>query len=213
MKLTRRLAFISGILGTLAVVLLTVLGGANFPGYRHASQFISELGAAGAPHARLVNLAGFLPAGILITAFAFFAWRSLPRSWATTFGMLGLALFAMGYIAAAFFPCEAGCRPVQPSLSQVLHNLLGLAGYVTAPPSLVALGWGVRGASRGLSVLGFVGGGLALLALLCLSPDFRYLGIAQRVLESSVLAWVVVCAIHLNCALSAKVGRGSDREI
>jgi hypothetical membrane protein len=98
--------------------MLTVLGGANFPNYSHASQLISELGAFDAPNARIINLAGFLPAGLLISAFTFFAWRSLPRSRATTLGMLGLALFAMGYVAAAFFPCEPGCRPAQPSLSQ-----------------------------------------------------------------------------------------------
>lgn len=204
--MTSRLALITGILGTLAVCLLTVLGGANFPSYSHASQFISELGAFGAPNARIINLAGFLPAGLLISAFTFFAWRSLPRSRATTLGMLGLALFAIGYVAAAFFPCEPGCRPTQPSLSQAMHNLLGLAGYFTAPLSLFALGWEARRWAKAtyLSALGFIGGGLALLSLLFLSPDFRYVGVAQRVLEGSVLAWVVVCALYINGSSSAK---------
>ena len=52
---TNTLALITGLLGALAVVLLTVVGGAHFPNYSHASQFISELGADGAPHARLIN--------------------------------------------------------------------------------------------------------------------------------------------------------------
>ncbi len=204
--MTSWLALITGILGTLAVFLVTVLGGANFPNYSHASQFISELGASGAPNARIINLAGFLPAGLLISAFTFFAWRSLPRSRATTLGMLGLALFAIGYIAAAFFPCEPGCRPAQPSLSQAMHNLLGLAGYLTAPLSLLVLGWAARRWSKAayLSTLGFIGGGLALLSLLFLSPDFRYAGVAQRVLEGSVLGWVVVCALYINGSSSVK---------
>lgn len=117
----RRLARITGLLGTLAVLLVTVLGGAGFPGYNHASQFISELGAAGAPHATIINWGGFLPAGLLLWAFSVLAWRSLPRSRATTLGMLGLALFALGYVAAALFPCAPGCRPPRPSLSQTLH--------------------------------------------------------------------------------------------
>ena len=186
-------------LGTLAVVLLTVVGGANFPNYSHASQFISELGATGAPNARIISLAGFLPAGVLITAFAFFAWRSLPRSGATTLGMAGLALFSLGYLVAAFFPCEADCRPTEPTLSQAIHNLFGLAGYLVAPWSLFALGWQARRWPRAthLSALGFVAGGLALLGLLFLSPDFRYVGVAQRILEGSVLAWIVACALYL----------------
>lgn len=198
--MTNRLALLTALLGTLAVFLLTVLGGVNFPNYSHASQFISELGASGAPNARIINMAGFLPAGLLITAFTFFAWRSLPRSKATTLGMLGLALFAVGYIAAAFFPCAPGCRPAGPSLSQAMHNILGLAGYVTAPLSLFVLGWEARKWPNAayLSALGFIGSVLALLSLLSLSPDFSYVGVAQRVLETSVLGWVVACAIYLN---------------
>ncbi len=198
--MTKKLALITGTLGPLAVVLLTIIGGVNFPNYSHASQFISELGATGAPNGRIISLAGFLPAGVLIIAFAFFAWRSLPRSGATTFGMIGLALFALGYLVAAFFPCEADCRSTEPTLSQAIHNLFGLAGYLAAPWSLFALGWQARRWTRAthLSVLGFIGGGLALLGVLFLSPDFRYVGVAQRILEGSVLAWIVVCALYLG---------------
>jgi len=197
--LTKRLAFITGILGPLTVLLLTVVGGANFPNYSHASQFISELGAEGAPNGRIISLAGFLPAGVLIIAFAFFARRSLPRSGATTFGMVGLVLFALGYLVAAFFPCEGDCRSTEPTLSQTIHNLFGLAGYLCAPLSLFALGWPARRWTRAthLSILGFIGGGLALLGLLFLSPEFRYVGVAQRVLEGSVLAWIMACALYL----------------
>lgn len=180
------------------MVLLTVIGGANFPNYSHASQFISELGADGAPNARIINLAGFLPGGILLMAFAFFAWRSLPRSGATTFGLLGLALFALGYLVAAFFPCEADCRPAEPTLAQAIHNLFGLAGYLFAPLSLFLLAWQARRWPNAthLSVLGFIGGALAFLGLLFLSPDFKYVGVAQRVLEGSVLTWITVCALY-----------------
>jgi hypothetical protein len=186
-------------LGALAVVLLTVVGGANFPNYSHASQFISELGAEGAPNARIINLAGFLPAGLFITAFAFFARQSLPRSGATTFGMVGLAFFALGYLVAAVFPCEGDCRPAEPTLSQAIHNLFGLAGYLIAPLSFFALGWQARRwpKARYLSVLGFIGAGLALLGLLFLSPEFQYVGVAQRVLEGSVLIWIMACALYL----------------
>ena len=182
------------------MILLTVVGGANFPNYSHASQFVSELGAAGAPNARIINLAGFLPAGLLITAFAFFARQSLPRSGATTFGMIGLALFALGYLVAAVFPCEGDCRPAEPTLSQAFHNLFGLAGYLIAPPSLFTLGWQARQWPKAthLSLLGFIGSGLALLGLLFLSPEFKYVGVAQRILEGSVLIWIMACALYLG---------------
>ena len=194
-----KLALITGTLGPLAVVLLTVVGGAHFPNYSHASQFISELGADGAPNARLINLGGFLPAGILLISFAFFAWRSLPRSGVTTVGMVGLGFFALGYLVAAFFPCEGDCRPAEPTLAQAIHNLFGLTGYLFAPLSLFLLGWQARRWPRAkhLSIFAFIGAGFALLGLLFLSPDFRFVGVAQRVLEGSVLIWIIACALYL----------------
>jgi hypothetical membrane protein len=190
----------TALVGASAVLLLTVIGGAAYPGYSHASQFISELGAAGAPHAGLVNLAGFLPAGVLICTFAALAWKALPKSGATTAGLLGIALFGFGYLVAAYFPCDVGCRPGEPSLSQLVHNLLGLAGYLSAPLALALLGWQARSwpGAGVLSVIGFAGAVGAFVGLVFLSPEFAYVGVAQRVLEASVLVWVVACGIYVN---------------
>lgn len=182
------------------MALTTIVGGLGFPSYSHDSQYISELGARGAPNAELVNLAGFLPAGLFISAFALLAWKTLPRSRVASLGLLGIALFALGYIGAAFFPCDAGCRPTEPSASQIAHELFGLAGYLTAPPALLALGWRARSwrDATWLSVLGFVSGGSTLLCLLFMSPTFPYAGTAQRVLEASMLTWVVACGFYMN---------------
>ncbi len=198
--MTAKIASITGVLGPLIVVLLTLAGGATYPGYQHASEFISALGSRDAPHGRMVSLAGFLPAGILLWAFVFCAWRALPSSAAKALGMIGLFLFALGYVVAAFFPCEGDCRSAHPGFSQVIHNFFGLAGYLTAPLSLWMLGWAARGwpDARLLTTLGAIGGVGAFLGLLFLSPEFRYVGVAQRVLEASVLGWIVACALYLR---------------
>jgi hypothetical protein len=113
--------------------------------------------------------------------------------------MVGLAFFALGYLVAVVFPCEGDCRPAEPTLSQAIHNLFGLAGYLFAPLSLFLLGWQARRWPKAmhLSVLGFIGSGFALLGLLFLSPDFKYVGVAQRILEGSVLMWIMMCALYL----------------
>lgn len=198
--LLNKLVMLTACCGALSILLLTVIGGATFPGYQHASQFISELGARGAPHAQLVNVGGFLPAGVLLCAFAVLAWKTLPRSAGTAIGLFGIALFGVGYLAAVFFPCDAGCRPATPSSSQLIHNAMGLAGYLSAPVALAILGWQARswpGAGL-LSLLGFLGALTALIGLMLLSPAFVYVGIAQRVLELSVLTWIVACGIYVN---------------
>ena len=204
-----RLAYLTGLLAVLTIVLLTIIGGAFYPNYSHTSQFISELGATNAPHAAAVNFGGFLPAGLLFVAFCWFAWRALPRAGPSNLGFLGLAFFGIGYVAATFFPCEPGCRTDNPSLAQSLHNLLGLMGYFTAPLSLLLLGraaW--RWADGGhLAVLGFGGGALALVALLLFSPELGYVGLAQRVLEGSVLTWVAACAFYLNGPAGRRAAR------
>jgi len=208
--LAHRIAFPCAILGAGGIFLLAVLGAAAFPGYSHVSQFISELGATGAPHEMLVRFGGFLPAGIFLCVFAVAAFMSLPRSGLTTFGLVGMFIYAGGYVASAFFPCDAGCRPAQPSLSQIIHNAAGLAGYALAPLSLLALGWRARkwpgeawpgGAWPGggqLAAIGMLSAALSLVGLLTLSPKSPYVGLSQRVIEASVLLWVVMCGIYIR---------------
>ena len=196
----RRAAVLTGLLGVAWVVAFTVIGGAAYPDYDHAAQFISELGARGAPHAALINRAGFLPAGILTCAFAVLAWRVLPRSASATLGCVGLLLFSVGYVGAGFFPCDPRCRPTEPSLSHLLHSGFGLPGYLLAPATLLLLGLAARqwpGAGA-LRVLGLAGAPVALAGLLGLSPESPVVGVAQRALEGSVLLWVAGCAWYLR---------------
>jgi Protein of unknown function (DUF998) len=195
-----RLVMFIGVLGALWVLGLTVIGGALSPGYDHSSQFISELGAKGAPYAKEINLAGFLPAGILIASFAVLAWWVLPRSWSSMFGMLGIGLFAMGYLVAAFFQCDEGCRPEQPSFDQTVHSVFGLIGYLTAPLTLFVLGWSARTWPNGLgmAMLGWLCGAAALGALVSVFQGLEHVGVNQRVLEASVLSWVAACGLYIG---------------
>ena len=98
------------------------------PDYSPLSQYISELGASGAPHAGWVNWAGYLPSG----AFFAIALASFWRHWrARGVQIAGLALLfcePLAWIGSAIFPCDLGC-PAQGSLAQDLHNLLALFTY------------------------------------------------------------------------------------
>lgn len=196
---TRRAAALLAGAAFLVVASVVVVGGALTPGYSHVSQYISELGARGAPLEGVVRFAGFLPAGLLLLGFCVLAYRALPRSRGATFGLVGLAVYAAGYLAAAVFPCDPGCRPAEPSLAQAIHNAAGLLGYLLAPPSLWTLARAARGwpAAGGLGIAGNLAAGCALVGLLTLSPTSATVGLSQRLIEAAVLAWAVSCGLYI----------------
>lgn len=198
--MVRTLAFWSAIIGAGLLVLMTVAGAAAWPGYSHVSQYISELGATGAPHGRLVSLGGFLPIGVLLTTFAVLAALIPPRGVLKTLGCIGLFLFALGYLGAAVFPCDFGCRPEAPSGSQMLHMAFGLAGYILAPLTLAVLAIASRKwpGAKGLFPLGLVCAVVAGIAFFSMADPFA--GLFQRVLEGSVLLWTVAFAFTLRRA-------------
>lgn len=183
----------------LVIVLLTVVGGALTPGYSQLSMYISELGARGAPLEWPVRIAGFLPAGLLMLAFCLHAWHTLPRSWRVTLCLLGLGLYTLGYLVAVVFPCDLGCRPAEPSLSQVIHNVAGLLGYLFAPLLLLGMAREARrwqGAGH-LVLPGYAAALLAFVGLLTLTPDSPLAGLSQRAIEASVLLWFTLLGAYL----------------
>lgn len=195
-----KLAMFCAVLGALWLLAMVIAGGATFPGYSHVSHYISELGANGAPHGWLVSYAGFLPVGVLICAFGLFAWLAAPRSLLSTLGFIGVELFSIGYVAATFFRCDYGCRPEEPSVSQMMHNTFGLLGYLFAPLCLLLLGlaarkWPNAGA---LAVHGYIAAAVALIGLGTLTPDSPYAGLSQRMIEAAMLTWVAACGLYLG---------------
>lgn len=194
-----RLAAFTALMSLVILVLMVVIAGAGTPGYSHVSQFVSEPGARGAPQEWGVRFAGFLPVGVLLLGFCVTAFVVLPRSIGATLGLLGLALYAAGYLVAAAFPCDPGCRPADPSPSQLIHNAGGFIGYLLAPAFLFALARTARtwpGAAS-LVVVGYVAAAGALVGLFTLAPDSPTVGLSQRLLEASVLGWAAWCGRYL----------------
>lgn len=190
-----RLAAWTSLATLLTMTSMVVAVGALTPGYSHVSQFISELGARGAHLAVPFRLIAFGGAGMLLLAFCLAAFLALPRRRVTTFALLGIAIYAAGYVVAAFFPCDAGCRPAQPSTSQLIHNAAGGLGYLLAPACLFALAREARrwpGAGH-LVMAGYAAAAAALLGLLTMSPTSAAVGLSQRAMELAVLGWCALC--------------------
>src|SRR4051794_11116422 len=116
-----------------------VAAGFKYPGYDHLKNFISELGATGAPTASLMNFVGFLPYGLLVTAFALALHRGIRPDVGGWLGPTILVLYGMAYVGVAMAPCDPGCQSATPSMHHRLHLMLGdfiVVAAVLAPYTL-----------------------------------------------------------------------------
>lgn len=194
-----RIAGLLGIVSALMGFAFPIVFATMDPAYDPARNFISELGAVGAPNAAMVNAYGFLPTGVLMCAFAVFAWASLPRSWMAALGLSGIFFFALGYVGAAFFQCDAGCRPENPSFDHIMHSLFGAPGYFLAPLFMGCLAAAARTWPGGgwLSLVAAAGMLATIGGLANFNFESPIVGVAQRVLEAGVLVWVLACGSYL----------------
>ncbi len=194
-----------GLLGVFFFISSVIIGGLQLSGYSHISQLISESYAIGTPYGFQLRYSGFLPSGLFIALFTLYAVRTLPKSTLTKSGFAGLGLFyGIATIIVSVFPCDKGCNKefVNPSISQLIHNLTGLLTYLIVPISLLLLGIAAQKWIKGkyVSYIGITCGLTALLFVVVLSSDLhsKIAGLYQRIIEGSILLWIVVCSFYLR---------------
>jgi uncharacterized protein DUF998 len=197
-------AFWTGILGVTLFVITTIIGGFLHPNYNHISQFISELYAVDAPNADLLRYIGYIPSGILFMLFAFFAIRETPKSVFAAIGFIGLGLgYGLGTVICGLFTCDAGCNPefINPTLSQIIHNLVGFLTYCVVPITLFMISLSLRKWKKGVifSNIGLVLSFISFFFVGVLNADFSspYKGLVQRIIEGSILLWIVIYAFYI----------------
>lgn len=188
---------LGGVVGPALYVAVFVLCGALRPGYQHATQFISELGAAGTPHAALMNFAGFLPAGVLIAGFAASLGTVLPRRGASTAAAVLVGLFGLGMILAGSFPCAPGCPQDRPTV----HDGVSIAAFLAASAGFACAAASFRKAAawRSLWTYSAVSSAATLLFLGMLAasiPSRTLTGVWQRLLVATVFLWCAVVGLR-----------------
>ncbi len=168
------------------------------PGYDHLRNFISELGATGAPGAPIMNFAGFLLYGVLIIAFALAVHRGIRADVGGWLGPTVLALYGLAYVGVALAPCDPGCQATTPSLHHRMHVLLGdfivlsaVLGPFTLYPRLTK-----DPAWRSVAVATLVLPGTAWL-ILELSGVGLSGALRQRLWLLLVFVWMEVMAVRL----------------
>lgn len=187
--MSKRIARLSSAAAVLLAALVTVVGAALEPGYSHASNYISELGARGAAHGEVVSLWGFLPIGIA-SAVALLAGFGLQRNRPLRASIVWMLWIPVAYVTAAFARCTARCAGMDAA--QFVHNLAGLAEYLGG-----AIALGVAGAAfarSGRSAASAIAWLLSVVVLLCLfslSPAVEARGAAQRLAEVILFGYLL----------------------
>ena len=141
--MNKRMIFWTGIIGVTLFSVASILGGFQFDNYNPLSQYISETYAIGTPYGETIRYFGYIPSGLLLTFFAFSALRTFPKSYLIKTGFWGLGIFyGIATIIVGIFPCDKGCNRelVDPSISQLIHNLTGFLTYILVPLSIIAIG-------------------------------------------------------------------------
>jgi hypothetical protein len=194
-----------GIAGVVLFISTTIIGGMLIPGYSHVSQLISESYAVDLPYSPFLRFAGYLPAGICMTFFSFLALKKLPASTFSSIGFAGMGIFyGMGTIVVSLFPCDKGCPDelTHASIAQVIHTTTGLLTYFIVPLCLFLLGVAARTWPKGkwMVIAGFFSGLITVIFIGKLSGELHssYAGLYQRIIEGTILGWIVLCSLYLK---------------
>jgi Protein of unknown function (DUF998) len=145
--------------------------------YSHVRSTLSELGAWGAPRARVAAWGVFFPLGFVLAGLAACAYARAPgAAWLAT-------CLSVGYLGAALFPCDPGA-PLFGSWRQQLHSLSGAIEYLGGA---FALAWlaALHDSPRYLALACVV---LAAALGLCFSRLARVRGFMQRAGELALFA-------------------------
>ena len=195
MAMKNIMLFRIAIIGVTLFVAASILGGFQFEDYSVFSMLISESMAIDTPYGWILRYFFYVPSGILIGLFSIFSLAKLPSSRLITIGLAGFALFyGFGTIIVGLFPCDAGCNKefIDPSVSQIIHNISGLLTYTLAPVFILLTGFGLKGKSSfsNRSILTAISS-IVFIVVMFASPDSGYVGLVQRIIETLFISWII----------------------
>lgn len=187
-----RLAFGLLLVGELIQLATVLVGGAVYPGYDHARQYISELGASGAVTGPAVSWWGFVPSGLFITAFCLIAaWLRRSNALAVA-ACLMLAWYGLSLSGAGVYPCAFECARSEVAFDAMMHDLVGGTGYLTGVLGVALAALAIRPGDAGwLRPLGLVCAAVAATGFAAIIADIELGGVFQRALEGALALFLL----------------------
>ncbi|KXG80476.1 DUF998 domain-containing protein [Pseudomonas mosselii] len=201
MKTFDRLLLASGLLIPLWLLLGVTLTALAYPGYDHLQQAMSQLGAVGAPTHGLSPWVNNFPLALLFTLFAWGLARRWRHSKLARLSALLVLLHGLGSLVTGGFACDQGCAPLQPSVSQQMHNLGGLLMFLSLTlASMLWIGLGTRLArSPGLAWGSLLSALLAVLTVVLMAKSVHsgeLFGLYQRLNYGVGVLWIAALALQ-----------------
>lgn len=197
--------FLIGILGVSLFIVSSIVGGFLIANYSILNQYISETYAIDTEYGVLLRIFGFIPSGILLTIFCFLGLSYFQPSKITKIGFLGLGIFyGLATVIVGVFPCDSGCNKefIDPSISQIIHNLIGVLTYMFVPICIILIGVGLRKIPnyKRFSIQSMIAGVVSMLFIYVLfsNSNSEYIGLYQRMVESVFMLWIITCAFTIK---------------
>jgi len=124
----QKILAICGIIAPIIFAIIVIIAGLLRPDYSHLTNFVSELGAVGAPNAIMQRI-NFVLVGILIVAFTFGLHRGIGEGKGSIIGPLLIAIFGLSAVVSGIFSTD----PIQPgSFSDTMHSMSSAIGSTAA---------------------------------------------------------------------------------
>ena len=191
---------ICGMAAPIVMISLWALAGILRPGYDQLTQTGSELGTG---RYSIVMNANFVATGVLILIFWVGLLTTMHAGKWLKFGLVILAIAAVGEVATGIFPCDPGCPLNGGSLSQMIHTEIAVVffGAIAVFPAFIGIGlnrdqhWASY-CSYSI-VTGVVSIGLFIAFSVAVLTSFQYLGLLQRFFLAAPFHWIGVMASRL----------------
>ena len=193
-----RIGALAGIAGPLLYAAVVAITGYLTPGYDPLTQWISELGATGAPYAVVFNVLGPGLFGILSVAFAAGLWRALKGG---PLAFITAALITVAGIAGILegvFVCDPGCVPVTPAGS--LHLMIGIVPLLTMLAAMEIFAFIVRKDPGWPGFFAFSQGIVILTVIFAIAFSSGAIldGLYQRIMVGAMLVWVMAVGVRMG---------------
>lgn len=195
----RRLAAVCGIAVPIISLVVVLTMSYLHLGYSTVTQRISELGAAGAPYAIVMNLAGLIVSGVLVMVLSLGLYLGVRDGRASIIGAALLALSGAALVMTGIFTLDAGGLAVSgPGMAHGFFARIGESAIIVAA---LAMSFGLKKDERwhAYALYCLMTAVVATALYLLIDLDFvaPWKGIMQRLLVTVPLMWIEVMSVRL----------------